>query len=181
MGNLCPQASTQPNPPDAIDMATRRRPTLLLLTAALAWIAPIDASAQAPGYEQVDTRSIMAAYHAEVIERVNRVMGSWGSAWGRDDVDGVADLYWESAVLIPPGDTPLRGQEAIRGYLTLTLPTQGRIEAFMLDFDASGGMAVVYGNYLLEVDGIQRTGPLVTVFLQRGRTWKIRSQVFSAP
>jgi uncharacterized protein (TIGR02246 family) len=142
-------------------------------------MAPAAASGQAPGYEQIDTRSIMAAYRAEVIERVNTVMSRWGSAWSRDDVDRVADLYWENAVLIPPGGVPLRGQEAIRGYLTVTLPTTGRVEAFMLDFDASGGMAVVYGNYMLEHEGTQRTGPLITVYLQRGRTWKIRSQVFS--
>lgn len=158
-------------------MASRRfaAPAALLL-AALAW--PSGATAQAPGYLQVDTRSIMAEYHAEVIEQVNRVMGRWGAAWGRDEVEGVADLYWENAVLIPMGGTPLRGQDAIRGYLAETLPATGRVEAFMLDFDASGGMAVVYGNYMLEEGGTQRSGPLLTVYMQRGRTWKIRSQVF---
>lgn len=162
-------------------MATRRHLILPVLAAAIASITPAATSGQAPGYDQIDTRSIMAAYHAEVIERVNHVMSRWSSAWGRDDVDGVVDLYWENAVLIPPGGAPLRGQDAIRGFLTGTLPTSGPVEAFMLDFDASGGMAVVYGNYLLEQEGSQRTGPLITVYLQRGRTWKIRSQVFSGP
>jgi ketosteroid isomerase-like protein len=163
-------------------MASRRSPSLLALApVALSCAAPFAAAAQAPGYEQIDTRSIMAEYHAEVIEQVNRVMGRWGAAWGRDDVDGVVDLYWDNAVLIPPGGVPLRGLEAIREHLTRTLPTTGRMEAFMLDFDASGGMAVVYGNYMLEDGGTQRTGPLITVYLQRGRTWKIRSQVFADP
>lgn len=162
-------------------MAPRRFAALAaLLVAALA--GPSGATAQAPGYPPVDTRSILAAYHAEVIEQVNRVMGRWGTAWERDEVDRVADLYWENAVLIPLGGTPKRGQDAIRDYLAEALPATGRVEAFMLDFDASGGMAVVYGNYMLEVDGgAQRSGPLVTVYLQRGRTWKIRSQVFGEP
>ncbi|HSG06728.1 MAG TPA: SgcJ/EcaC family oxidoreductase [Longimicrobiales bacterium] len=156
--------------------------TVLALLFVPAWAAPSRAEAQAPGYQQVDTRSIMAEYHAEVIEQVNRVMDRWGAAWGRDEADRVADLYWESAVLIPLGGAPLRGQDAIRDHLTRTLPTMGRVEAFMLDFDASGGMAVVYGNYMLEGEGgAQRSGPLITVYLQRGRTWKIRSQVFVSP
>jgi ketosteroid isomerase-like protein len=163
-------------------MASRRSPSLLTFAlVALSWAAPSAAAAQAPGYPQIDTRSIMAEYHAEVIEHVNRVMGEWGAAWGRDDLDGVVGLYWDNAVLIPPGGAPLRGLDAIREHLTRTLPTTGRMEAFMLDFDASGGMAVVFGNYMLEDGGTQRTGPLITVYLQRGRTWKIRSQVFADP
>ena len=41
-------------------------------------------------------------------------------------------------------------------------------------------MAVVYGNYKFQQKGEQRAGPLVTVSLKRGRTWTIRSQVFTA-
>ena len=152
---------------------------LAFALAASSWAVPAPVVGQAPGYQQIDNRSIMAEYHAEVIEQVNRVMSRWGAAWGRDDVDRVADLYWENAVLIPVGGLPLRGQDAIRAYLAEALPATGRVEAFMLDFDASGGMAVVYGNYMLEVEGgPQRSGPLITVYMQRGRTWKIRSQVF---
>ena len=137
------------------------------------------AAAQAPGYDQIDTRKILAEYHAEVISQINRVAERWGTSWAQDDVEGVLDQYWENAVLIVPGETPHRGAEAIDGYLRRVLPLQGGMEAFMLDFDASGGMAVVYGNYLVQESGQQRSGPVVTVYLQRGRTWKIRSQVFT--
>jgi uncharacterized protein (TIGR02246 family) len=122
----------------------------------------------------------MAEYHAEVLTQVNKLMERWGKSWGEDDADDVADLYWENAVLIMPGAPPHRGRDAIRAYLEDALPRQeGQVEAFMLDFDASGGMAVVYGNYLFTENGQARSGPLVTVYLRRGRTWKIRSQVFT--
>lgn len=151
----------------------------VLAAGLLAGLFAMPLAAQAPGYQQLDTRQIMAAYHAEVIEGVNKVMSRWGSAWEDDDVDEVADLYWENASLIPPDEPPLRGRDAIRGYLARTVPGQGRMEAFMLDFDASGGMAVVSGNYAVEVGGVQERGSLTTVYLQRGRTWKIRAQVFT--
>ena len=53
----------------------------------------------------------------------------------------------------------------------------------MLDFDASGGMAQVFGNYMLMIQGgeqagVMKQGPMMTIYLLRGRTWKIRSQVF---
>jgi uncharacterized protein (TIGR02246 family) len=136
-------------------------------------------SAQAPGYPPVDTRGIYAEYHAEVLEQLNALMEDWSRAWKDDRAADVADLYWENAVLIEPGLAPVRGRDAIRVHLERELPLRGEIEAFMLDFDASGGMAVVYGNYQATEDGSQRSGPLVTVYLLKGRSWKIRSQVFT--
>lgn len=140
-------------------------------------------AAQAPGYPQLDPRSVRAEYLAEALERVNELQQDWGEAWATDRVDALADLYWEDAMLIPPGGIPIRGRGAIRSYFEVVLPDHGHIEAFMLDFDASGGMAQVFGNYLLgfqggEGAGTQKSGPLITVFMMRGRTWRIRSQVF---
>lgn len=152
---------------------------LLALACCLGSAGARPLAAQAPGYPPVDTRGIYAEYHAEVLEQLNKLMADWARAWKNDRADEVADLYWENAVLIEPDQAPLRGREAIRAYLEETLPLRGEVEAFMLDFDASGGMAVVYGNYQLTENGSQRSGPLVTVYLLKGRNWKIRSQVFT--
>ena len=158
-------------------MSRLQRILLLALACAAALARPL--AAQAPGYPPVDTRGIYAEYRAEVLEQLNKLMADWARAWKDDRADRVADLYWENAVLIEPGLAPLRGRDAIRKHLEETLPGRGEVEAFMLDFDASGGMAVVYGNYQLTENGSQRSGPLVTVYLLRGRSWKIRSQVFT--
>ena len=130
----------------------RSAPIRLALSLASLSILPQGGQAQAPGYQQLDNRTIMAEYHAEVIQQVNRLMSDWGEAWAADDVDALSELYWENAVLIPVGGGALRGRDAIRDYLATSLPDQGGIEAFMLDFDASGGMAVVYGNYMVQVN-----------------------------
>lgn len=161
-------------------MSRPARPLLAfaLALASLAACAP-GLAAQAPGYPPVDTRGIFAEYHAEVLKQLNELMEDWERAWKADRVDDVAELYWENAVLIEPGVAPFRGRDAIRAHLEQTLPARGEVEAFMLDFDASGGMAVVYGNYRLSENGTVRSGPLVTVYLLRGRSWKIRSQVFT--
>lgn len=139
------------------------------------------AGAQAPGYDQIDTRRLLAEFHAEVLGQINQVQARWGASWAADDLGALLDEYWEEAVVLPADGQPLRGRAELQEFLQTELAGTDRIEAFMLDFDASGGMAVVYGNYLIEAGGEQRTGPLVTVYLRRGRTWKIRSQVFKAP
>ncbi len=156
---------------------------LLLLPFAAAGL-PQNALGQAPGYTQIDTRTIFAEYHAEVISDLNDLMAKWGTAWANDNLDDLTNLYWENAVMVPPqGGVPARGQEAIKSWLGEHLPEYGGMEAFMLDFDASGGMAVIYGNYLLQQPGNAATlasGPMVTVYLLRGKRWKIRSQIFTA-
>lgn len=161
----------------------RRFPRCALLLALVLAAAPRPAQGQAPGYPPVDNRKVFAEFHAEVLSSLNELMADWGQAWADDDVAELADLYWENAILIPPVEgAPLRGEDQIRRWFGNTLPELGGMEAFMLDFDASGGMAVVNGNYQLQGAGNANalaSGPMVTVYLLRGRTWKIRSQVFT--
>lgn len=156
--------------------------TALVLGACLVGAAPSGISAQVPGYQQINPASIRAEYNAEVLDRINDLLADWGEAWATDRVDDLVDLYWEDAVLIPPDGAPHRGRDRIREYLVEALPAQGHIEAFMLDFDASGGMAQVFGNYMLGIlqgpAAETKTGPMLTVYAQRGRRWRIRSQVF---
>jgi len=74
-------------------------------------------------------------------------------------------------------------EEFVAGEDEFDIFLWGTAEAFMLDFDASGGMASIYGNYMIELQtgpraGMSVTGPIVTVYKKEGRTWRIRSQVF---
>lgn len=159
--------------------------SLLVVGACAAGLAGT-ASAQAPGYPPIDPRSVRAEYTAEVLDRINDIVADWGDAWSTDDVDELIDQYWEDATLIPPGRAPLRGTEQIRGYFEEVVGRHGYVEAFMTDFDASGGMAMISGNYMIGIQqgpraGSQEAGPLVTIYMQRGRRWRIRAQVFLEP
>lgn len=158
-----------------------RRATTALLAAFCALSSPL--AAQAPGYEQVDIGAIRAEYVAEVLDRINDLYADWGEAWATDQVEELSELYWEDALMIPPDGQLRRGRGEIQAYFTEVLADHGHIEAFMLDFDASGGMAQVFGNYMLGIQhgeeaGTTKRGPLITVYVQRGRRWRIRSQVF---
>ena len=137
----------------------------------------------APGHQMRDPGAARAEFFAEVLMQVNENLANWGRAWATDLPDELVELYWEDAMLLPPGGIPLRGHDQLREYFETALPENGHIEAFMLDFDASGQMAQVFGNYMLGIQqgeeaGTQKTGPMFTVYMMRGRTWKIRSQIF---
>ncbi len=155
----------------------------LTLTAILGAVCSTSLAAQAPGNQRIDPGWIIAEYRAEVLERINDLLADWDEAWSEDNADELSSLYWEDAVIFPWDRPAVNGREAIRGYFAEILPQHGRIEAFMTDFDASGGMAQVLGNYMMTVQqgdetGTQRSGPMFTVYLRRGRHWRIRSQFF---
>ena len=126
------------------------RRTLLPLGAALA-LLPAAAAAQAPGYQQLDPRAVRAEYTAEVLDRINDLQQDWSMAWSTDKPDELVDLYWEEAVVIPYDRPPLRGHAQIREYMDEVLPLHGQVEGFMLDFDASGGMSTIFGNYMIQM------------------------------
>lgn len=137
--------------------------------------------AQAPGYPSVPIGEMRAEYVAYVITEINDVLAEWGGHWGEDRIEDLVDMYWDDALFIAPDGTLRRGRDELRTYFTEALPRMGGIEAFMLDFDASGGMSQVFGNYMLTVEGVGTSGPMLTVYVQRGRGWRIRSQVFMPP
>ncbi len=144
-------------------------------------LLPAAAASQAPGYNGPDARQIRAEYRATVIGEINEAIADWTVAWSEDDFDTLEELYMDDAVIFPPVGPPVRGPEAIEGWLQDVLPTQGLAEAFLQDFEAAGNMAAVQTNYRISVsDGptSEVNGTLFTVFLQRGRSWLIRSQVF---
>ena len=138
-------------------------------------------SAQAPGYPSVPIGEMRAEYVAYVITEINDVLAEWGEHWSEDRVEDLVDMYWDDTLFIAPDGTLRRGRDELRAYFTEALPSMGSVEAFMLDFDASGGMSQVFGNYTLTVDGVRKSGAMLTVYVQRGRAWKIRSQVFMPP
>lgn len=158
----------------------------LLASAALTALflaSPARGLAQAPGYPQLNPGAVRAEYLAEVLDRINELLADWGDSWSGDHADELTELYAENAVLIPPDGPLIRGRTAIREYFGEVLPEHGHIEAFMLDFDASGEMSQVFGNYMLGIQqgddaGSQKSGPMITVYVRRGRTWLIRSQIF---
>jgi uncharacterized protein (TIGR02246 family) len=160
----------------------RSAPPALVLSALAGALCPNPASAQADTAR--GTSAFMAEFYADVIQHVNEVITDWRRAWREDDAQALSELYFEDARLVLPDRTPIVGGEAIRAFFENELPGLGQIQTSVADFDASGRMAYVTGNFFMEVQADSGTtetvtGVYLTVILRRQRTWRIRSQVFT--
>ena len=125
-------------------------------------------------------------YSAEVLKAYNDVMQSWRDAWQGEDAKAMADLYTDAAYLILPDAELIQGRDSIRSALSNALPGLVEVRTGLTEFMASDRTAYALGPfwYRIRVGENARTliGTHVTILIREGRTWKIRTQIFtSAP
>ena len=171
----------------ALHLVDRRRTLRLLLGLHLIF-GPIPLMAQSlPGQPRERNRLEVerARYRALMLGRVTEVLEDWQNAWDSDDVDGLAEVYSESAFLLMP-DGKRSGRSAIRAYFNELLPTVGPISFAMTDFEAGSPLNLVLSSFLFTASretrqDVEVEGYCVTVLMEEDGAWKIRSQVFLTP
>lgn len=103
---------------------------------------------------------------------------AWAAAFNAGDADGMAAMYWEDAVLQPPGAPAVQGRAAIReslagdiaatkaAGLTMNIPEAGAV-------DVSGDLAYEAGTYsVTDASGATvDTGKYIGVFQKRDGKW----------
>jgi uncharacterized protein (TIGR02246 family) len=103
---------------------------------------------------------------------------AWAASYNAGDADGLAGMYWEDAVLQPPGAPAAVGRDAIRRFLladtaatrgaglTMNIPEAGAV-------DVSGDLAYEAGTYTV-TDASGATvdaGKYIGVFQKRNGKW----------
>jgi ketosteroid isomerase-like protein len=147
---------------------------------------PLPLLGQTPGQRIPSRERVHAEYINNIMGGINEARTGWMEEIEADDLDPLMATYTPDATVIPPGGGSLYGQDAIRAYWEEALPGLGAIRTGLGDMDASGQMAMVAGTYSLErrqENGVmvRESGGLLTVFVQSGREWLIRAQVFASP
>jgi uncharacterized protein (TIGR02246 family) len=103
---------------------------------------------------------------------------AWAAAYNAGDADAMAAMYWEDAVLQPPGAPAATGRAAIREFLakdsaatiaaglTMSIPEAGAV-------GVSGNLAYEAGNYsVIDASGVTvDTGKYIGVFQKRDGKW----------
>jgi uncharacterized protein (TIGR02246 family) len=103
---------------------------------------------------------------------------SWFDFLAKGDPDGMANLYAEDAVLMPPGVAAMSGRAAIKTFLaneTATMKTAGLAikNGSVTGADVSGDMGWITGNYTV-VDGsgaVVDSGNYMSVHKRTDGTW----------
>jgi ketosteroid isomerase-like protein len=147
---------------------------------------PFPLYGQTPGQRIPSRERVHAEFINNIMGGINEARADWMDGIEADDLDAVMATYADGATVIPFGGEPVYGKEAIRTYWEEVLPSIGPIRSGLGDMDASGQMAMAAGTYSVEgrqENGavVRESGGLLTVFVQRGREWLIRAQVFGAP
>lgn len=125
-----------------------------------------------------EARRARAEYRARVLEQVRGRMERWREAWNGDDADAIVRFYSDDAVYRPPRSGALRGSELVGRFMAQALPLAGEIQTGLTDLEGSGRYVYLAGPWQHEQDGQTWSGDFVMV-LEMGRTWQIRSQLFS--
>lgn len=103
---------------------------------------------------------------------------AWADAYNAGDADKMAAMYWEDAVLQPPGAPSATGRTAIRTFLggdsaatraaglTINIPEAGAV-------DVSGDLAYEAGSFTIkDASGATvDTGKYIGVFQKRNGKW----------
>lgn len=159
-------------------------PKASLLLAVLIGV-PFPLLGQTPGQRIPSRERVHAEFINNIMGGINEARANWMEGIETDDLDPLMATYSPDATVIPPEGGPLYGRDAIRAYWEEALPGLGSVRTGLGDMDASGQMAMVAGTYSLErrqESGsiVRESGGVLTVFVQVGRDWFIRAQVFTA-
>src|SRR5438874_10791988 len=119
-----------------------------------------------------------AADSAAEVAALHAVDQNWVKAYNAGNVDGVANLYDENAVLLAPGSPGAKGRAAIRAFFAKDIPaSQKDGVVFSLDPKPDGGVSGdigwVSGTYTVKDKSgkVVDTGKYLSVSQKKGGKW----------
>ena len=105
------------------------------------------------------------------------------AAFARQDAAAVAALYAADAVMLPPGQGPVSGTEAIQEFWQagMSLGITG-VELASSDVEVHGRLAIETGNYkLYNADGDRlEEGKYLVVWVSQKGEWKLYRDIWNS-
>ena len=128
-----------------------------------------------------------AADTAKEEAAIRAINPAWAKAYNAGDAKGVAVLYADKAVLLPPGAPAANGKAAIDTYFAKDVAESAKAGvAFILspkpDVGISGDLAWESGTYAVKAKSgaIVEVGKYLTVYKKTGGKWQIIRDTWNA-
>jgi CubicO group peptidase (beta-lactamase class C family)/ketosteroid isomerase-like protein len=134
-----------------------------------------------PGGRGVDTDVQRAQFTGVMLGVVRAQIGEWMDLWQAASPELLARHYTSTATLVPPGGRPVQGPEELAGFAAVSMATISDAGLTITDFDASEGIAYMYGAYSFtprRAGELLATGHHVTLLQREGRAWRMRAQLY---
>ena len=119
-----------------------------------------------------------AADTAKDVAALQAVDQAWAKAYNAGNAEGVASLYDEQAVLLPPGSPAVKGRAAIKAFFAKdTAESRKAGVTFILDAKPAGGvsgdMGWQSGDYVVKDKSgkVVDTGKYLSVSAKKGGKW----------
>ncbi len=117
---------------------------------------------------------------------IRKISDEWAHDWNAGDADGVAGLYAEDAVYLPPHHEAVRGRNAIREYLKTPLAHGVSDLSFAVSYiKQQETIAWDVGTYHMMVpqsDGTKKEdrGKYLSVWRLTGKNWLLVADAWSS-
>ena len=119
-----------------------------------------------------------AADSANEVAALHAVDQVWVKAYNAGDVDTVAGLYDERALLLPPGSAGVNGRAAIRAFFAKDIAASAKDGVMFVlgpkpDGGVSGDMGWVSGTYVVKDKSgkVVDAGKYLSVSMKKGGKW----------
>lgn len=115
------------------------------------------------------------------IKAIREIVQAWHDGWQASDIESILSLFTDDPILLPPGQSPVFGREAIRSlYQTFFDAYTVKGECHVEEIEVSGDLGYVWVNYALTASPKGEGEPIhdnsKSLFLvrrQKDRNWKI--------
>jgi uncharacterized protein (TIGR02246 family) len=145
-------------------------------------LAPLPVAGQVLPIQQGITNEHQL-YTAETMVEYQELVREWGTAWSNGNAARVARLYADNAVFVPVGGEIVQGRANIERAVRGLVSEWSNLQMGLTDFEVRGN--ILYGlgmySYIAHENGTASNvnGTYIVVMQRSGRSWRIRSQVFS--
>jgi ketosteroid isomerase-like protein len=157
------------------------RTHLLILAATAALLPGCD---RATHERSAETEQVDTAAEESAIRDANQ---RWLQLIRDKDGPAIAQLYAEDGVLMPPGESAVRGRAAIGEWWGRSTQMPGYELSFATDrlvFSESGDMALDTGTWSFRASPasgpIEDNGKYVVVWRKVGNDWKVAADIFNS-
>ena len=109
---------------------------------------------------------------------------AWKAAWNAGNGAGIAALYAEDAVILPPGGNAVQGMEAIAAYWQASIDELpgSTVELTTDELHNLGEVAVEVGSYATTGAGGEHLdhGRYLVVWMLKDGTWKMARDIWNS-